>query len=133
MGIIYYNLPLYFNISKKLIQKLHKLQMACCRLIMGGNNYRISNIKLLSKCKWLSINNMIRHSTLTFIHKIKTIIKNKSINEPFLAIKSNRNNNKTMTKFEPKSKIFQNFFIYKSNNLYNETPNVILKTNLKIF
>ena len=133
MGIIYYNLPLYFNILKKLIKKLHKLQMACCRLIMGGNNYRISNIKLLSKCKWLSINNMIRHSTLTFIHKIKTVIQNKSINELFLAIKSNRNNNKTITKYDPKSKIFQHFFIYKGNNLYNDIPNVILKTKLKIF
>ena len=127
MGILYYNLPLYFNISKKLNQKLHKLQMTCCRIIMGGNCYRISNVKLLSKCNWLSINNMIRHSTLTFIHKITTILNNKSINEHFLRVKSLRNHCKSITKYEPKSTIFQNFFIYRGNTLYNDIPNVHIK------
>ena len=94
---------------------------------MGGNCYRISNVKILSKCNWLSINNMICHSTLTFIHKIKTILNNKSINELFLCVKSLRNHCKSITKYEPKSTIFQNFFIYRGNTLYNEIPNVIIK------
>ena len=85
------------------------------------------------KCKWMSIANIMRHSVLVFIHKIKINSRLQSLNELFTKSKSNRNVTKTYPIYEPKTKKLKNFLIYKGNKLYNKIPSYLIKTKLNIF
>ena len=133
IGIICYVLPIYFNSNVKQLAKLHKLQIFACKTVMGGNYFRMSNVKLLMKCKWMSIANVMRHSVLVFIHKIKINSRLQSLNELFTKSKSIRNITKTYPIYEPKTKKLKNFLIYKGNKLYNKILSYLIKTKLNIF
>ena len=114
--------------------KLHKLQILSCHTVIGNNCFKMSNVKLLAKCKCLSIANMMRHSVVIFIHNVKTNIKIQSINELFTTNKSNRIlASKTYPKYEPKTKKLRYFLIYKGNNLYNRLPDNIIKSKKYVF
>ena len=133
IGIMCYVLPLYFNCNAKQLMKLHKLQIKACRTVIGGNCFRLSNVKILDKCKWLSMANMMRHSVLTFIHKVKSNNRIKSINELFTQNKSTRIINKTFPIYEPKTKRLKYFVLYKGNKLYNKIPLYMIKSKIRIF
>ena len=132
MGIVSYCLPLQLNCSSKQLMKLHKLQIFACRTVMGSNCFKMSNIKLLAKCKWLSMANMIRKSSILFIHKIKSNNKISAINELFTTNKSKRITKHTYPIHEPKTKNMKNFILYKGNKLYNSIPEAIIKNKINV-
>ena len=77
------------------------------------------------KCKWLSIVNMIRFSSISFIHNIKSKRKPKSIFNLYTLNKSKRNVNQTYPIYEPRLKQMKHFIIYKGSKLYNMIPDDI--------
>ena len=134
MGILCYVLPLYYNCKISQLQKLHKLQIHACRMVIGNNCFKISNVKVLARCKWLSIVNLIRYRVLVFLHKIKIMNKTKSIINLFTSNKSNRIiTPKTFPIYKPKSKKLYYFLIYKGNYINNKIPNYITQCKLNVF
>ena len=133
IGIISYVLPLYFNCNAYQLKKLHKIQINACRAVIGNNCYKISNVKVLARCKWLSIANMMRYSVILFIHNIKCNDRMRSINDLFTKNKSNRVVPKSFPVYEPKYKRLKYFLLYKGNYLYNKLPNYIIKSKKFIF
>ena len=82
-----YMLPLYNNLPLYLRNKLHKILMKSARSAIGNYCYKKSTSYILNKCKWLNINNMIKYSSLVFIHNI---IKNKKPKSILGIYKTNR-------------------------------------------
>ena len=70
IGKMIYMLPLYNNLPLYLRNKLHKIQMKSARTAIGNYCYKKSTSYILNKCKWLNINNMIKYSSLVFIHNV---------------------------------------------------------------
>ena len=45
--------------------------MRSAKLALGSACFKISNVKILQRCNWLSFLNLLRYSALIFIYKIK--------------------------------------------------------------
>ena len=120
IGVLLYILPLHLNCTNIQIKKLHKIVMRSAKLALGSACFKISNVKILQRCNWLSFLNLLRYSALIFIYKIKKNMTPQCIFEYFTVNKTKRVITKTYPVYDPKYKNFKNFIIFKGNSLFNE-------------
>ena len=73
-----YGLEMWGNCQGYLRKALQVQQLTAARAVCGYRSYYWSKTKLLSSCKWLSINQMYWQQVLTMAHKI--IISKKPVN-----------------------------------------------------
>ena len=94
--------------------------MRAARNTIGNYCYKKSCSYILNKCQWLSIEKMVSYSGICFIYKIIANKEPNSMLSMFKTKKSKRNISKWYTAYQPKTKLMQNFIIYKSlANIYS--------------
>ena len=116
-----YMLAMYTNLNEKQNNKLHKIIMTTARAVIGSYCFKISIDKILKRCKWLKIQDQIKHSALKFIHNVVTLKKPKSLSN-ILKFNS-RSTAKISFNYFAKSKRLRNSLIFKGTRLYNNLPN----------
>ena len=62
--------------------------MRSAKLALGSACFKISNVKILQRCNWLSFLNLLRYSALIFIYKIKKNMTPQCIFEYFTVNKT---------------------------------------------
>ena len=87
--------------------------MRAARYTIGNYCYKKSCNYILSKGQWLPIDKIEIYSGICFIYKIISNKEPKSMQMMFKDIKSNRNNSKWYTAYQPKTIKMKNFIIYK--------------------
>ena len=111
--------------------------MATARQTIGSYCFKISVIKILKQCNWLSIPHMVLTSSLKFIHKMFTVKQPKCLLNLFNLRSEYKNSDRITTKYYPICKptlqIVENSILYKASSIYNMLPNYLLQTNIKDF
>ena len=125
LGKLYYLLPTVYSAPKPLIQKLHVIYLKTARYIWNGNSFKVNNKTILSNCNWPSIESLIQHATLSFIHKILFTGRPDTILSLFILPNRQAKNIVPRVKFTNKNS--KNLFIYNILELYNG-----LKLDLKL-
>ena len=128
IGKLQYMLPLYMNANQNNINKLHKVLMRAARTALGHYGLKLSITQILDKCNWLTINKMIKWSTLKFLHKIINNNSPKVLISTLRKIRG-RSNTAIAPFYIPKMEYFKNFFMQKGLKLYNQIPNEIKSKN----
>ena len=95
--------------------------MRAARAAIGNYCCRKSVNQILYKCKWMTINNMIKHSSIITIH---TIIVNRTpkalIN--LININNMRQSKEISTKYIPRTEKLKKFYFIQGLKLYNDIP-----------
>ena len=136
IGKINYLLPLYSLANNDQLKKIHKVLMTAARAAIGDYCFKKSTNFILKKCKWMTIQKMIVCSSVKFIHNV---LKTQNPTVIFYLYKvGGRSIVKPVTKYKPKTKRMENFFLYKGLVDYNNLPNDILsaknfKAEVKIY
>ena len=101
------------------------------RCAIGNYCLKKSIHYILNKCKWLSINNMIKYSSLVFIHNI---IKNKKPRGVVNIYKTNRflrHKADLSLSSVPKNNKYSKFFLQEHTTNYNLIPHEIKENPVK--
>ena len=133
IGKLHYMLPLYTRLNTELTSKIHKVMMTAARVTIGNYCCRKTITQILSKCKWLEIKQLIKHSSTCLLHKIIINQTPKSITNKFQHLETKRKVVKPNTKYNPKTETFKNFYLYKTLKFYNTLPMEILNEGNKQF
>ena len=112
------------------LKKIHKVLMTAARAAIGDYFFLKSINFILNKCKWMTIQKIITCSSVKFIH---TVLKTQTPSVIFDLYKvGGRSIVKTVTKYKPKTKRMENFFLYKGLLEYNKLPlDVVSAKNFK--
>ena len=123
IGKLTYILPLYSQANQIMTNKLHKVLMTAARCVIGNYCFKKSINYILSKCNWLNINKMISNASLKLINGIVIDKTPKAIYNLF---KINRRAVVDINlKYIPKSKYYEQFFLYKELKNYNKLPQTL--------
>ena len=122
IGVLRYIIPIHLNCKSNQLKKLHVIIMKSAKAALASNCFKISNIKILEKCNWLSIWNLLRYTAIIYIYKIKNNKCPTCIYEYYTINKSQRVNNKTYPIYSPKYANFKKFITFEGNDLYNKIP-----------
>ena len=133
MGKMNYMLPIYNNIPKYLYNKLHKILMKSARCAIGNYCFRKSTSYILSKCKWMTIDQMITYSSLVFIHSVNKHKKPKGVLNIYRNSRYNRHKANISVSYTPKNQKYAKLFIQEHTNTYNKVPAEIKEKSNKIF
>ena len=126
-------LPIYNNIPNYLKTKLHKIIMKSARSAIGDYCFKKSITYILNKCKWLNIENMIKYSSIVFIHNVIKNNKPKSIMNIYRQTRFLQHKAKISLNNVPKKNKYLKFFIQEHTGTYNEIPIDIKNTSKNIF
>ena len=112
-----YMLPFYSSLTIEQTNKLHKVIMTSARMAIGNYCYRVECNKILGRCNWLPINDMITNTQCNFLHKIFMSKYFKKIYQMFVF--PNRQAKEIKLNIQCKLKISENALVYNSLSLYN--------------
>ena len=124
-------MPTYTNLNKCQKDKLHKIIMRMGRMTLNSYCFKKSIEYILGQCNWFDINEMIKLSSLKFIHQVIT-----SANPPTLysKLKLNKRSCSDISFFRfPKQKAFKNTVLFKGIYYYNKIPSELRKLSIKHF
>ena len=124
IGKMRYMLPLYNNATKIQLTKLHRVVMTAARCVIGSYCCRSSTLQILTKSKWLTLHNMIHHSSLKHIHKILTTCTPPSLHNMYNT-HNTRISKDISPKYIPMCAQYKKFYIISCIKLYNQIPSKI--------
>ena len=127
IGKLNHVLPLLSNISEYGKTKIHKIVMTSARFVIGQYGFKWSCKKILDRCNWPNEEDMIKLSSLKFIHTILKTSTPTLIHNYFKL--PNRSCSEITLKLVPKTKISRKFFLYKYLKNYNNLPSEIKTLN----
>ena len=133
MGVLFYILPIHYNCTNNQLKKLHKVVMTAAKTVMGYGYFKMSNIKILEKCQWLSIYNLLRYSSIVFLYKIKIYKEPTAIYNLYSKKHTERILTKQYTIYNPKYSDYKKFVIYAGNDLFNSIPESITSLSPNFF
>ena len=115
-----YMLPFYSSINADQINKLHKILMTSARMAIGNYCYRVKTSKILGKCNWLPISDMIINAQCNFLHKM---FMNKHPIKIFQMFNfPSRQAKEIRLDIKSKSKLSKNSLLFNALDLYNNLP-----------
>ena len=107
--------------------------MTAAGCVIGHKYFKLSNIKILERCQWLSIYNLLRYTAIVFLHKIKTHKEPVALYNLYSKSYTDRIKTKQYTIYQPKYSNYRNFIIYAGNDLHNSIPDSIINLNYNKF
>merc|ERR1712240_567847 len=131
IGKLIYCLPLYTQANKNQISKIHKVIMTSARAIIGSFCFKKSTKYILDKTKLLSGENMIKYTSIKYLHKIMADNKIQSILSLYKQQNRRKNDHKLRCIYKPKTKKMESHVIYKGAQLLNNLPIEMKKRVLK--
>ena len=107
--------------------------MTSARSAIGNYCFKKSCSYILSKCNWLSIENMIIFSGIKFVYKILSKMEPNSILKLYKQNKNQRKVTKWYTVYLPKTVLMKKFHIYRSIEYFYLLPKEIQNSKTTTF
>ena len=120
MGKLYYTIPLLINCTHGQLKRLNTVINKACKVIMGNPCLKWSTERLNNRCGIKNIWHIIMERGLNMMHKI--IIKNIPLqiyDELKVNSRSRNVDTRIYTKYLPKTKKVENFYLYRIITIYN--------------
>lgn len=137
MSTLTHLLPLLINAHKSQLKKLQTLQLKSARLVLGNHCFKWSTARILGRCNWHSIYNLITEQSLILIHNTVTHRQPLALYQ-MLSSSMQRTQGRHYTRrlfmaHRAKTDQLNDSLLYKAVSLYNQLSPQLMALNTEQF